>query len=171
MEPRSLDVDSEVSDQTGRMSRQIWVFARRTRHFVGFVMRWLIMSLYDSMIFSFYYNNKRLRQFSKRTNIARRQSPNYGRKHRVTNPNRKQAVMGKTERNRVFGSKVMRRPNIYKPSHEKRYVSHSFRRACASAQSFQSLCSSRKQYIYWLTKETLQTFFVNGSNRNVEIWY
>ena len=25
--------------------------------------------------------------------------------------------------------------------------------------------------IYWLTKETLQTFFANGSNRNVEIWY
>ena len=26
-------------------------------------------------------------------------------------------------------------------------------------------------YIYWLTKETLQTFFANGSNRNIEIWY
>ena len=25
--------------------------------------------------------------------------------------------------------------------------------------------------IYWLTKETLQTFFANGSNRNVENWY
>ena len=25
--------------------------------------------------------------------------------------------------------------------------------------------------IYWLTKETLYTFFANGSNRNVEIWY
>ena len=25
--------------------------------------------------------------------------------------------------------------------------------------------------IYWLTKETLQTFFVNGSNRNVEMEY
>ena len=23
----------------------------------------------------------------------------------------------------------------------------------------------------WYTKETLQTFFANGSNRNVEMWY
>ena len=30
---------SEDSDQTGRMPRLIWVFARRTCHFVGFVMR------------------------------------------------------------------------------------------------------------------------------------
>ena len=34
--------DSEDSDQTGRMPRLIWVFAGRTCHFVGFVMRWLI---------------------------------------------------------------------------------------------------------------------------------
>ena len=33
---------SEDSDQTGRMPRLIWVFAGRTCHFVGFVMRWLI---------------------------------------------------------------------------------------------------------------------------------
>ena len=32
---------SEGSDQTGRMPRLIWVFARRTNHFVVFVMRWL----------------------------------------------------------------------------------------------------------------------------------
>ena len=32
---------SEDSDQTGRMPRLIWVFAGRTCHFVGFVMRWL----------------------------------------------------------------------------------------------------------------------------------
>ena len=32
---------SEDSDQTGRMSRLIWVFAGRTEHFVGFVMLWL----------------------------------------------------------------------------------------------------------------------------------
>ena len=32
---------SEDSDQTRRMSRLIWVFAGRTCHFVGFVMRWL----------------------------------------------------------------------------------------------------------------------------------
>ena len=33
--------DSEDSDQTGRMSRLIRVFAGRTCHFVGFVMHWL----------------------------------------------------------------------------------------------------------------------------------
>ena len=32
----------EVSDQIGRMPMLIWVFAVRTDHFVGFVMRWLI---------------------------------------------------------------------------------------------------------------------------------
>ena len=32
----------EDSDQTGWMSRLIWVFAGRTCYFVGFVMRWLI---------------------------------------------------------------------------------------------------------------------------------
>ena len=31
--------DSEASDQTGQMPRLIWVFAGRTGHFVGFVMR------------------------------------------------------------------------------------------------------------------------------------
>ena len=36
---------SEDSDQTGRMPRQIWVFAGRTCHFVGFVMRWLMRKL------------------------------------------------------------------------------------------------------------------------------
>ena len=29
-------------DQTGQMPRLIWVFAGRTCHFVGFIMRWLI---------------------------------------------------------------------------------------------------------------------------------
>ena len=33
--------DSEDSDHTVRMPRLIWVFAGRTCHFVGFVMRWL----------------------------------------------------------------------------------------------------------------------------------
>ena len=32
---------SEDSDQTGWMPRLIWVFAGRTSHFVGFVIRWL----------------------------------------------------------------------------------------------------------------------------------
>ena len=32
---------SKDSDQTGQMTRLIWVFARRTCHFVGFVMRQL----------------------------------------------------------------------------------------------------------------------------------
>ena len=34
-----LHADSEDSDQTGRMPRLIWVFAGRTNHFVGFVVR------------------------------------------------------------------------------------------------------------------------------------
>ena len=34
-----LHADSEDSDQTGPISRLIWVFAGRTDHFVGFVMR------------------------------------------------------------------------------------------------------------------------------------
>ena len=33
---------TEGSDQTGRMSRLIWVFAGRACHLVAFVMRWLI---------------------------------------------------------------------------------------------------------------------------------
>ena len=41
-DPSFLHVDSEDSDQTGRMPRLIGVFAGRTCHFVGFVMRWLI---------------------------------------------------------------------------------------------------------------------------------
>ena len=41
MDPSLLYADSEDSDQTGRMPRLIWVFAGRTCHFVGFVMRWL----------------------------------------------------------------------------------------------------------------------------------
>ena len=31
-------MDTEDSDQTGRMPRLIWVFAGRTGHFVGFDM-------------------------------------------------------------------------------------------------------------------------------------
>ena len=37
--PRFLHADSQDSDRTGRMPRLIWVFAGRTCHFVGFVMR------------------------------------------------------------------------------------------------------------------------------------
>ena len=40
-EPSFLPADSEDSEQTGQMPRLIWVFAGRTCHFVGFVMRWL----------------------------------------------------------------------------------------------------------------------------------
>ena len=36
---------SKDSDQTGRMLRLIWVFAGRTDHFVGFVMRRLICEI------------------------------------------------------------------------------------------------------------------------------
>ena len=38
--PSFLHADSQDSDQTGWMPRLIWVFAGRTFHFVGFVMRW-----------------------------------------------------------------------------------------------------------------------------------
>ena len=38
-DPRFLPADSEDSGQIGRMPRLIWVFAGRTCHFVGFVMR------------------------------------------------------------------------------------------------------------------------------------
>ena len=41
-DPTFLHAGSEGSDQTGRMPRLIWVFAGRTCHFVGFVMRQLI---------------------------------------------------------------------------------------------------------------------------------
>ena len=37
--------DSEDSDQSGRMSRLICVFAERNGHFVGFVMRRLMFTL------------------------------------------------------------------------------------------------------------------------------
>ena len=40
-----LHADSEDSDQTGRMSRLICVFAERNGHFVGFVMRRLMYTL------------------------------------------------------------------------------------------------------------------------------
>ena len=36
--------ESKDSDQTGRMARLVWVFVGRTCHFVGFVMRWLILA-------------------------------------------------------------------------------------------------------------------------------
>ena len=38
-DPSFLHADSEDSDQTGRMPRLTWVFAVRTCHFAGFVMR------------------------------------------------------------------------------------------------------------------------------------
>ena len=41
-DPSFLHADSEDSDQTGRMPRLNCVFAGRTCHFVGFVMRRLI---------------------------------------------------------------------------------------------------------------------------------
>ena len=37
-DPMLLHVDSEDSNQTGQMPMQIWVFAGRTHHSVGFVM-------------------------------------------------------------------------------------------------------------------------------------
>ena len=43
--PSFLHADSEVSNQTGRMPRLIWVVAGRTCHFVGFIMGRLIFCL------------------------------------------------------------------------------------------------------------------------------
>ena len=53
MDPNFLHADSEDSDQTGRMPRLNSVFAGRTYHFVGFVMRWLdyVISLKLSLVF------------------------------------------------------------------------------------------------------------------------
>ena len=39
-DPRFLHADSEDSNQTGRTPRLVWVFAGRTCHFVGLVVRW-----------------------------------------------------------------------------------------------------------------------------------
>ena len=41
-DPSFFHADSKESDQTGRMSSLIWVFAGRTCHFVAFVVGWLI---------------------------------------------------------------------------------------------------------------------------------
>ena len=38
-DPSFLHADSKDSDQTGRMPRLIWIFARHTCHFVGFITR------------------------------------------------------------------------------------------------------------------------------------
>ena len=49
MDPSFLHADSEDSDQTGQVPRLIWVFAGRTCHCAGFVMRWLKSSdIYSS---------------------------------------------------------------------------------------------------------------------------
>ena len=40
-DPSFLHADSKNSDETGRMPRLIWIFAGRTCHFVGFVLRQL----------------------------------------------------------------------------------------------------------------------------------
>ena len=44
-DPSFLYVDNKDSDQTGRMPRLIWVFTGCICHFVGFVMRRLILSV------------------------------------------------------------------------------------------------------------------------------
>ena len=43
-----LNADCEGSDQTGRMNKLTWVFAGRTDHFVGFVVRRPICNLGES---------------------------------------------------------------------------------------------------------------------------
>ena len=47
-DPSFLHSDNEDFDQTGRMARLIWVFAGRTNHFVGLVMRRLIFRSSES---------------------------------------------------------------------------------------------------------------------------
>ena len=42
-----LHTDNKDSDQTGQMPRVIWVFVGHTCHFVGFVMQWLIVWLFQ----------------------------------------------------------------------------------------------------------------------------
>ena len=50
-DPCFLHADSKDFDQTGRMPRQIWVFAGCTCHFVRFVMRQLIyVSVYNAWL-------------------------------------------------------------------------------------------------------------------------
>ena len=51
-DPSFLHADSEDSDQTGRTSRLICVFAGRIGHFVGFVMWWLICALQNQFVSS-----------------------------------------------------------------------------------------------------------------------
>ena len=53
-DPSFLHADSEASDQTGRMPRLIWFFAGHTCHFVGFVMRWLILPRSTIIILPFW---------------------------------------------------------------------------------------------------------------------
>ena len=55
--------DSEDSVQAGRMPRLIWVFAGRTGHFVGFVMRrlkWTFLKCINLFMFGCYRNFTRL---------------------------------------------------------------------------------------------------------------
>ena len=55
-DPSFLHTDSENSDQTGWMPRLIRVFARHTRHFVGFVMLQLISMRTDHILGCHYYH-------------------------------------------------------------------------------------------------------------------
>ena len=48
--PSFLHADSEDCDQTGRMPRLIWVFAGRTDHCVGFVIRRLNFCIFQYFI-------------------------------------------------------------------------------------------------------------------------
>ena len=56
-DPSFLHADSEDSDQTGRMPRLISVFAGRTCHFVGFVMRRLIYVSFPSVVWGGMWNS------------------------------------------------------------------------------------------------------------------
>ena len=61
---------SEDSDQTGRMPWLIWVFAQRICHFVGFVMRWVILLCLPSRKGSAMKVGPFLRVFAVRMKIA-----------------------------------------------------------------------------------------------------
>ena len=63
---------SEDSDQTGRMPRLIWVFAGRTCHFVGFVMRRLIIKSNEKCGDCHNYNPRPTRNINRKRRRRRR---------------------------------------------------------------------------------------------------
>ena len=58
-DPSFLHADSEDSDQTGWMPRLTWVFAGRTCHSVGFIMRRLIWNHLGNSLTNLYESDTR----------------------------------------------------------------------------------------------------------------